>query len=137
MQREDEENRVIISKEEYIWMIRTSLAGRVGEMVVFRDGAALNSGAGADLRYASSIALRMLTSYGMYEDHLFSMSLENLLKSNLMPSYVEKAEEILRQQEKECTELIEQGKDKIIGMAKALLEKNHLNREEIAELLRD
>lgn len=137
MQREHEENKATASKEECIWSIRTSLAGRIGEMVVFKDEAALNTGAEADLRHASSIALSMLTSYGMYEEHLFSMSFENLLRSNLMPSYVEKAEEILKQQERECTELIEQGKDKIIAMAKALLEKNHLNQEEIAELLRD
>lgn len=68
---------------------------------------------------------------------IVSMSYEHLLQSNLMPAYVEKAEEILKQQEKECTKLIEQGRDKIIAMAKALLDKNHLNQEEIAELLRD
>lgn len=137
MQREDEENKTTISKEECLWSIRTSLAGRAGEMVVFGDADALNTGAGSDLRHASSIALSMLTSYGMQEDHLFSMSYEHLLQSNLMPAYVEKAEEILKQQEKECTKLIEQGRDKIIAMAKALLDKNHLNQEEIAELLRD
>ncbi len=137
MQREDEENKTTISKEEYIWSIRTSLAGRVGEMVIFGDAAALNTGASSDLRHASSIALSMLTSYGMHEDHLFSMSFEHLLQSNLMPNYVKKADEILKQQEKECTEFIEQGKDKIITMARALMDKNHLNQEEIAELLKD
>ncbi len=137
MQRESEENKAIISKEEYIWAIRTSLAGRVGEKVVFGEAAALNTGVGSDLRQASAIALSMLTSYGMYEDHLFSMPLEHLLQSNLMPAYVEKAEKILKQQEKECTELIEHGKDKIIAIAKALMDKNHLNQEEIAELLGD
>lgn len=135
MQCEDEENKATISKEEYIWAIRTSLAGRVGEMLVFGDAAALNTGAGADLRHASAIALSMLTSYGMHEEHLFSMPLEQLLRSNLMPGYVEKAEEILQQQEKVCMELIEQGKDKIIAVAKALTEKSHLNQKEIEALL--
>ena len=135
MQCEDEESKTTTSKEECIWSIRTSLAGRAGERVIFGDEAALNTGAGADLRHASSIALSMLTSYGMHEDHLFSMPLEMLLQSNLMPAYVEKANEILKQQEKECTELIRQGKDKIIALAKALTEKNHLNQDEIVEIL--
>lgn len=135
MQCENEENKATTSKEEYIWAIRTSLAGRVGEMLVFGDAAALNTGAGADLRHASAIALSMLTSYGMHEEHLFSMPLEQLLRSNLMPGYVEKAEEILQQQEKVCMELIEQGKDKIIAVAKALTEKRHLNQKEIEALL--
>ena len=132
---EDEENKATTSKEECMWAIRTSLAGRVGEIVVFGDEDALNTGASADLRHASSIALNMLTTFGMQEGHLFSISRDELLQSNLMPVYVEKAEEILKQEEKTCFDLVEKGKDKIVEMAKALLEKNHLNQEEIAELL--
>ena len=79
--------------------------------------------------------MNMLTSFGMQEGHLFSISREELIQSNLMPIYVEKAEEILEQEEKACFDLVEKGKDKIIAMAKALLEKNHLNQDEIAELL--
>ena len=135
MQREDEENKSTTSKEEFIWSIRTSLAGRVGEIVVFGDEASLNTGASSDLRHASSLAMNMLTSFGMQEGHLFSISREELIQSNLMPIYVEKAEEILEQEEKACFDLVEKGKDKIIAMAKALLEKNHLNQDEIAELL--
>ena len=135
MQGEDEENKGVTSKEECLWTIRTSLAGRVGEIVVFGDAAALNTGASADLRRASSVAMNMLTSFGMQEGHLFSLSREELIRSNLMPVYVERAEEILKQEEKVCFELVEKGKDKIIAMAKALLDKNHLNQEEIAALL--
>ena len=135
MQGEDEENKGVASKEECLWTIRTSLAGRVGEIVVFGDAAALNTGASADLRRASSVAMNMLTSFGMQEGHLFSLSREELIRSNLMPVYVERAEEILKQEEKVCFELVEKGKDKIIAMAKALLDKNHLNQEEIAALL--
>lgn len=135
MQREDEENKMTISKEECIWSIRTSLTGRIGEMVILGDEDALNTGAGSDLRNAGTIAMSMLTSYGMQEGHLFSISREELIQSNLMASYVEKAEEILKQEEKACFELVEKGRDKIIAIAKALLERNHLNREEIAELL--
>ncbi len=137
MQREDEENKATTSKEECIWSIRTSLAGRAGEMVIFGDAAALNTGASSDLRHASSLAMSMLTTYGMQEGHLFSISRDDLILSDLMPVYVEKAEKILRQEEEACVELVEKGKDKIIAIAKALLEKNHLNREEIAELLAD
>ena len=136
MQKEDDENKGPISKDEYLWSIKTSLAGRVGEMVVFGDADALNSGASSDLRHASTIAMNMLTSYGMQDGHLFSISHEDLLRSNMMPLYIEKAEEILKQEEKECLELVEKGKAKIIALAKALLEKNHLNQEEIAELLK-
>ena len=137
MQKEDEENKVAISKEEYIWSIRTSLAGRIGEMVIFGDECAINTGAGSDLRKASAIAMNMLTGYGMQEGHLFCLSHEDLLRSNMMPQYIEKAEEILKQEEKVCFDLINKGKDRIIALAKALLEKNHLNQEEIAGILND
>ena len=137
MQREDEENKSTSSKEECIWSIRTSLAGRVGEKVVFGDEAALNTGASSDLRQASSLAMNMLATFGMQEGHLFSISREDLIQSKLMPIYVEKAEEILKQEENACFKLVEKGKDKIIAIAKALLAKNHLNKEEIAELLEE
>lgn len=135
MQREDEEDKATTSKEEFLWSIRTSLAGRIGEMVVFGDTAALNTGASSDLRKASSLALNMLITYGMDDEHRFCMPYEQLVQSNLLPAYVERAEMILQQQERECYALIEQGKDTIIAVARALLEKNHLNREEIAELM--
>lgn len=137
MQREDEENKGTTSMEECIWDIRTSLAGRIGEMVVFQDQSSLNTGASSDLRKASAIALGMLISYGMDGEHLFSMPYDQLAHSGLMPLYVERAEAILRQQEQECRALVEQGKDKITAIARALMEKNHLNQEEIAELLHE
>lgn len=135
MQREDEENKGTISREECIWSIRTSLAGRVGEMVVFGDEEALNTGAGSDLRKASWMALKMLTAYGMEEGHLFTMSYEDLQKSNLLPLYIERAEAIMREQEQICRELIEKGKETVITLANALMEKNHLNQAEIEEIL--
>ena len=50
-----------------------------------------------------------------------------------MSSNCLKAEEILKQEEKNCFDLIQNGKDTIIALAKALLEKNHMNQEEILE----
>lgn len=135
MQREDEENKGTVSKKECIWSIRTSLAGRVGEMVIFGDEEALNTGAGSDLKKASRIALDMLIS-GMDDRHLFTMSYETLLKSNLMPLYIERAEEIIREEGKSCRSLIEEGKERIIALAKILVEKNHLNQTEIEEILK-
>ena len=135
MQHEDEEYKTGSSREECIWSIRTSLAGRIGEMVVFGDAAALNTGASSDLRQASTVALRMLTTYGMQDGYLFTMSYEQLLQSSLLPVYAKQAEEILNQQEKECRELIEKGRDRIITLAKALMDKGHLNREEIEKVL--
>ncbi len=136
MQREDEEHKANVSREECLWEIRTCLAGRVGEQVIFGDEAALNSGAGSDLKQAGQIALQMLTSYGMYDGHLFSMPYEDLRQSPLLPSYMEKAEGILQQQMEICMRLVMQGKDRIISLAKVLSEKNHLNRQEIMKLLK-
>lgn len=135
MQHEDEENKGTISREEFIWKIRTSLAGRLGEEVVFGDQESVNSGARSDLQNASSIAFKMLTMYGMQDDCLFSMPLETIMHSELMPLYAKKAEDILQEQKKVCRDLIEKGKGKIVTLAKALSEKKHLNAEEIAEIL--
>ncbi|MCR5324937.1 MAG: AAA family ATPase [Lachnospiraceae bacterium] len=135
MQHEDDENKAPMSKDEFRWAIRTSLAGRVGELVVFGDEAALNIGASADLKHASYNAMNMLALYGMQEGHLFSLSYDEVLRSNLLPLYVEETEKILEQEKKICFDLIEKGKDTILALANALLEKNHLNQEEIAVLL--
>ena len=106
-------------------------------MVVFGDTAAMNTGASADLRKASEIAMSMLTAYGMTEGHLYSMPVSDLLKSELMPQYVALADQLLQEQAQICHTLIEKGKDKIITLAQALLAKNHLNKREIEKLLGD
>ena len=123
------------SREEYLWAIRTSLAGRVGEMVVFEDAAALNTGAGMDLKHASAMALRMITAFGMEEGHLFSVPYDQLLESGMMPEYAKKADRLLNEQEKECRALIETGKEKVIALANRLVEKSHLEQAEILEIL--
>lgn len=135
MQQEDDESLGSSSKEDFLWRIRTSLAGRVGEKVFYGENS-LNTGASSDLKNASRIALNMLISYGMCDDHLFSMSIERLMNSPMLSEYIKTAEEILAQQEKICTELIMEGKDKIATLADKLLENSHLNSEEIDAILK-
>lgn len=137
MQTEADEHAGNLSKEDCLWAIRTSLAGREGEMVVFGDAAAMNTGASVDLRKASEIAMSMLTAYGMTEGHLYSMPVSDLLRSELMSQYVARADQLLQEQAQICHTLIEKGKDKIITLAQALLAKNHLNKREIEKLLGD
>ena len=60
-----------------------------------------------------------------------------LVKSSLLPLYIKKAETILREQENLCRELIEKGRGKIEALARALIEKNHLNKDEILMILED
>ena len=76
----------------------------------------------------------MLTSYGMYEGHLFTIPYEMLVNSPMMPVYAEQAEKILQEEAAECRRLIAEGEEKILKMAKELVEQGHLNQEEIEAL---
>lgn len=136
MQPEYEEDKGTCSKEEFLWMIRTSLAGRVAEQVVFGEDVSHNTGASQDLVNASSKVIAMLTKYGMYEENLFAVSMNTLMNSPLSAEYVKKAEHILEEQKQICIDLITEGKDKIIKLAETAVDKTHLNFDEIEKIIK-
>ena len=135
MQREDERAYDTMTRDEYLWEIKCALAGRVGEKVFYGEAAALNTGAASDLRQASSMALAMITRYGMYQDHMVTLDPDKMVLSPVFSEYLVMAEKILKEQEEICMQLIVEGKDKVSKLADALFKRSHLNQEEIQEIL--
>ncbi len=136
MQPEEQENRQHYTREEFLWKIRVALAGRGGEKLFYGEEAAMNTGAASDLRKASGLVMSMLTEFGMCDGHLFCPQVEDLQKSPAYPEYVQQAEQILQEQALVCEKLLAEGRETIERVARTLVEKNHLGREELAELLR-
>ena len=124
-----------MSRDDFLWNIRTRLAGRAGEQMVFGDSAALNAGASKDYEQASMLALEMFTQGAFDKDHLFTMPYEEIQKNGLLPRYMDDVNLLLHEQEEETRKLVEAGKDTILGLADVLSKKGHLNRDEIAAIL--
>lgn len=136
MQHDTAEKQPNLTKEQLLWKIKTSLAGRIGEKVFFGPDSAINTGASSDLEHASQLALNMICSLGMYKEQLFAMNPGEVLKSSFAGEYIAKANTILVEQYAECERLVEEGKDKIQALANKLVTDNYITGNEIAKILK-
>lgn len=130
MQYANAENIPQYSKEDLLWKIRVALAGRASEIVFF--GA--NTGVSGDLQTATNLALNMLCRYGMGENTLLSVSIENAMQFPYSEQIMEQAEVILQREMKNTIRLIEEGKEKITLLSEELLDRNQLVEEEIMKI---
>jgi len=136
MQHDNAEKKPNLTKEQLLWRIKTSLAGRIGEKVFFGSESAINTGASSDLEHASQLALNMICSLGMCEGQLFAMNPADVLRSNFAGEYVAKANEILVEQFAECERLVEEGRDKIQALADKLVADNYMTGKELVRILK-
>jgi len=96
MQPDNAEKQPNLTKEQLLWKIKASLAGRIGGKVFFGSDAAINTGAYSDLEHASQMALNMIRRLGMCEGQLFAMNPGDVLKSNFLGEYVKKQRVFVR-----------------------------------------
>ncbi len=135
MQREDREDMPSYTKEQMLWLVRTSLAGRASEIVFFGKELGINTGVSSDLMGATALVLSMLTQYGMYDNSLLSLDTGAIIDTPSGDKILKAAEKIL-EEEMACTiRLIREGKEKVAKLAAALLEKNQLTGSEIRSIL--
>lgn len=119
-----------LTKRELEALIATSFGGYVAEELIFGKEN-ISVGASNDLANANRIAKQMVTKYGMADKQL-------LLVSEIFPdtgAYVPAAEDILNRDYKEAKEILEKNMDKLHILAKALLEHETLDYEQIVKLL--
>ena len=136
MQHENNEKKPNYTKEELLWRIRCSLAGRIAEEVFFGKEASLNTGASSDLQAATSCAAKMVCEYAMFDGFQTAIPFQQLLNSPLGPKYIEKINDLLKTEYEKTRKLIEVGRDKVKRLADELLKKNHLINEEIEDILK-
>jgi cell division protease FtsH len=141
-----DEDRMNLSQQELIDHLVVLLAGRGAEMIVYNE---LTVGAENDLERATSMARRMVTHWGMSEKLgpvSYKMSEEDpflgreMQKSRSFSEHTmevidEEVHLILSAAQKAANELLEQRRDDLQAITDGLMEKEELDRFEIADLI--
>lgn len=139
------EDRYLMSKSELLGKIKGLLGGRAAEEIVFGE---ISTGASNDLEKVAQIARSMVTVYGM-SSRLPNLSLAQqssagfLNEGPMMSRRSEKLEqlvdeeinEIISQCYAEAKQLLLEKRDLLDAMARSLLEKEVLDRQDIEALL--
>lgn len=119
-----------LTKLELEALIATSFGGYIAEELIFgKDN--ISVGASNDLENANRIARQMVTKYGMADKQL-------LLVSQIFPDegvFLPAAEDILKRDYNEARAILEKNMDKLHILAKALLENETLDYEQVVKLL--
>lgn len=132
MQHGDTEGKHIYTREDLLARIRTSLGGRAAEMLYYGEQNGLSTGAGADLQNATATAQRILCNYGMDSQFGLAVVSQEASQQGEIAGQVRAAvNEILQQQMELAVQLLQEHKEKFDRMVKILMEKNHLNGEQI------
>ena len=139
----EEDEKVLLTKEQAISKITTYMGGRAAEELVFNT---VTSGAANDIEQATKIARAMVTRFGM-SDKFSMMALETvnnpylggdttLLVSDETASKIdEEVLSIIKTCYQNAIDILEENKDKLHKLAKHLLEKETISGEEFMNLL--
>ena len=135
MRHADQEGKEILTKDDLLANIRTSLGGRASEIVYYgaRDG--ISTGASGDLAAATSTAQQIVCTYGMDEDFGLAVVYGAAAEGEMSAEIRTAVNRILKEQMQEAIRLISENKEKIDALVNALMEKNYLNAEEIRQVL--
>ena len=140
----EEEERVLMSKEDLLNQIITLTGGRSAEEVVFNS---ITSGASNDIEKATSTARAMITRFGM-SDSFDMMELEtvnnpylgndtSLVCSADSAAQVDKEFcEIIRSAHQKALQILRDNRDVMDKLAAYLLEKETITGEEFMEILK-
>ncbi len=141
----EEEERVLMSKEDAINQLTTLTAGRAAEEVVFQS---ITSGASNDIEKATAIARAMVTRYGMSEQ--FDMvALEqtvnpylgndgSMVCSSETAAHVDgEVRDIIRKAHAHAIEILEDNRELMDRLARYLLEKETLTGDEFQHMLHE
>ena len=124
------------TKNELLAKIRTSLGGHAAELVYYGDEDGLSTGASSDLVNATSIAKRLVCSYGMdSEQGLASVTTQELATGEVALRVRDSVNSILDREMENAFRIIADNKDKIDRLVDELLKKNHLTEKEIDSVL--
>lgn len=136
MQHGDDEDKALYTKNELLAKIRTSLGGRAAELVYYGDEDGLSTGASSDLTNATSIAKRLVCSYGMdSEQGLASITTQELATGEVALKIRDSVNGILEREMENAIRLIVDNREKIDKLVDELIKKNHLAEKEIDLLL--
>lgn len=134
----EKEESGVRTKDYLLDRICTSLGGRAAEIVCYGAQDGLGTGASADLANATNVAKHILCSYGMDSDFGLAVIDPDAYRIGSEMSLEIKAgiNRILSQQLERAVRLITENKDKLDALVDELIAKNHLNENEITQILK-
>lgn len=129
MQHGDSEKKALYTRKELFDRIRTSLGGRAAEIVYYGEEDGISTGASGDLVNATSVAKRIITTYGM--DEQFGLASYSGELNGNDEKLRDRINEILGKELRNAIAIISEKKKIIDALTAELMEKNHLSAEEI------
>ena len=143
--RVPERDRVLISRPYFLDSIAIALGGRVAEELVFGD---ISSGASGDIQQLTSTARAMITKYGMSENMgplQFGQQEELVFLGRELSEQRDYSEEVAEQIDEEVHNIVSKAYERVRELlanhvellhvvAKELIDRETLNREEFEEV---
>jgi len=145
--RTPREEKYMKTRKEFLNELCTLLGGYVAEEIQFGD---ISTGAANDLKEASDIARSLVTKYGMSKklgpisfgktEDLIFLGKEITTEKDYSEKTAEKIDQevtkILKDAYRRTKKLLQENKDKLDRIAKALIEKETLEKEEFEKLVK-
>ena len=124
----------IMTKKRIRNHLSVLMAGRVSEEIFFGDEN-ITAGAQNDIEKVTSLAIDYIAKYGMNDATFLNYQLLSDKLRIPLTSVEESVKKLTSQIYEEVFKLIEENKDKVDKIAKALIEKEVINQEELDNLL--
>lgn len=129
-----------LKKEDILNEIKVAFAGRVGELLYYKDANKVSTGASEDINQATDHLWAYITQYGMTDEIGMlntSRFLHNSGTSLIAPEQqgLEIAKKLAKQFYEETKELLENNLELLETIAQALVDKETLNEDELNELV--
>ena len=131
------EGKGVYTKKELLRQIAVSLGGRAAELVYYGEEEGLSTGPSSDLETATAIAREMICNYGMYNEIAAGIVMQNEVSETVSQSIEQKVNAIIQEQLNLSVAIIKENADKMAQLVDTLMEKTHLNKQEIQEVLND
>lgn len=142
-----QEEKHLKTKEEFMAEISTLLGGYCAEKLIFGQ---VTTGATNDLKQASLLARKLVKDYGMSKlgpitfgekEELSFLGKEFEERKNYSEKIAEKIDEevskIILKAEKQATEILKRKKKALVRVAKVLIKKETIEKEEFEKLVKD
>ncbi|MBQ2703947.1 MAG: AAA family ATPase [Clostridia bacterium] len=121
-----------ITKKQLLDNVRFTLAGRAAEMVVYGEEEGVSTGASSDLKAATETALRMITAYGMSDEHGLMFN-----EADRSETTLDLCNRILKDEMERAIATLQEHRECIDRLVDALMIKNHLMGHELEEIIKD
>ena len=131
------EGKGVYTKKELLRQIAVSLGGRAAELAYYGEEEGLSTGPSSDLETATAIARKMICNYGMYNEIAAGIVMQNEVSETVSQSIEQKVNAIIQEQLNLSVAIIKENADKMAQLVDTLMEKTHLNKQEIQEVLND